>query len=99
LQIDKKIHLNFSYFISYWEGEYIQMEKVNITSDSIQLDQFLKWANIVESGGKAKLLIQEGNIRVNGKIEERRSTKLKPGDLVSINGTDEKFEVVKENSQ
>ena len=70
------------------------MEKIEITSENIQLDQFLKWANIVESGGKAKILIQAGKIRVNGEIEKRRSCKIKPGDLITILGTNEKYQVI-----
>ena len=52
----------------------------------IKLDSFLKWQNLVETGGQAKLLIQEGEVRVNGKIETRRGRKLVTGDKVTYKG-------------
>jgi ribosome-associated protein len=52
----------------------------------IKLDSFMKWQNLVESGGQAKLLIQNGEVRVNGKIETRRGRKLVSGDKVSFKG-------------
>ncbi len=52
----------------------------------IKLDSFLKWQNLVESGGQAKLLIQNGEVRVNGKIETRRGRKLVTGDKVTFRG-------------
>ena len=51
---------------------------------SIKLDQFLKLADIVQSGGEAKYLIQSGAVRVNGKIETRRGRKLRAGDVISV---------------
>jgi ribosome-associated protein len=52
----------------------------------IKLDSFMKWQNLVESGGQAKLLIQNGEVRVNGKIETRRGRKLVKGDRVTFGG-------------
>ncbi len=52
----------------------------------IKLDSFLKWQNLVETGGQAKLLIQNGEVRVNGKIETRRGRKLVNGDKVTFKG-------------
>ena len=57
-------------------------EKIVIDTDYIKLDSLLKLANLVMSGGEAKLLIQEGHIQVNGQLETRRGRKLYPGDLV-----------------
>lgn len=51
---------------------------------SIRLDQFLKFNSMVATGGQAKLLIQEGSVRVNGKIETRRRRKLQVGDVVEV---------------
>ncbi|MFQ5576893.1 MAG: RNA-binding S4 domain-containing protein [Anaerolineae bacterium] len=51
---------------------------------TIQLDQFLKWANIVPTGGQAKILIQGGGVKLNGVVETRRKKKLKPGDVVEV---------------
>ena len=52
----------------------------------IKLDSFMKWQNLVETGGQAKLLIQNGEARVNGKIETRRGRKLVNGDKVTFKG-------------
>ena len=52
----------------------------------ITLDQFLKQSGIVGSGGQAKILIQEGEVRLNGVVETRRGKKLAPGDVVEIGG-------------
>ena len=48
----------------------------------MKLDQFLKWHNLVTSGGEAKNFIKLGNVRVNGEIEKRRGRKLVKGDKV-----------------
>jgi ribosome-associated protein len=59
---------------------------MRIETDYIKLDSFLKANNIVQSGGEAKLAIQEGLVRVNGEIETRRGRKLRPGDRVEVGG-------------
>jgi ribosome-associated protein len=53
---------------------------------TIKLDQFLKMMGIVGTGGQAKLLIQTGEVTVNGAIETRRGRKLAQGDIVSTMG-------------
>ncbi|WP_304083250.1 RNA-binding S4 domain-containing protein [Peptostreptococcus stomatis] len=58
------------------------MKKVNIGSDYIKLDQFLKLADIVMSGGEAKLLIMSEEIKVNGEIATQRGKKLRDRDIV-----------------
>ncbi len=45
------------------------MEEIKIKTDTIQLDQLLKWANVVVSGGEGKFLIQSGAVFVNGEVE------------------------------
>jgi ribosome-associated protein len=55
-------------------------------NEYIKLDQFLKLAGIVETGGEAKHLIQSGQVLVNGTIETRRGRKLYHGDIVVFNG-------------
>ncbi len=57
-----------------------------MASDYIKLDSFMKWQNLAETGGQAKLLIQSGEVRVNGKIETRRGRKLVKGDKVTFGG-------------
>lgn len=53
---------------------------------TIRLDQFLKWQGIAGTGGQAKLLIQGGEVQVNGQVETRRSRQLRSGDVVTIGG-------------
>ena len=48
----------------------------------MKLDQFLKWKNLVASGGEAKFFITSGSVKVNGKVENRRGRKLNKGDKV-----------------
>ena len=63
--------------------------------ETIELDQFLKLAEVSQSGGQAKQLIQSGAVLVNGSVETRRGKKLRPGDRVSVGG--EEFIVGSEN--
>ncbi len=56
--------------------------------ETIKLDQFLKLASLVQSGGEAKHLIQSGAVFVNGEEELRRGRKLKAGDTVAVDGED-----------
>ena len=57
---------------------------MKIDTEYIKLDSFLKLADLVMSGGEAKLLIQEGEVKVNGEVETRRGRKLYPGDRVEV---------------
>lgn len=59
-------------------------EKIEITTDQITLGQFLKLANIIESGGMAKAFLQEINVIVNGKTESRRGRKLYIHDIIQV---------------
>jgi ribosome-associated protein len=52
----------------------------------MKLDQFLKWTGATSTGGQAKILIQGGQVRVNGAVETRRGRKLSPGDEVILGG-------------
>jgi ribosome-associated protein len=54
--------------------------------EPIRLDQFMKLAGLVKSGGEAKYLIQSGEVSVNGVVETRRAKKLAPGDRVTFEG-------------
>jgi ribosome-associated protein len=51
---------------------------------TIKLDQFLKWVGAVQTGGEAKLIIQDGLVKVNGETETRRARKLVTGDSVMV---------------
>ena len=58
-----------------------------MTDDQIiKLDQFLKWVGAAQTGGEAKLMIQGGEVKVNGAIETRRARKLVEGDSVMVQG-------------
>lgn len=60
------------------------MEIIEINTESIDLDQFLKWANAASSGGEAKYLIKNGEVSLNGRIETRRGKKVYRNDIVTI---------------
>jgi ribosome-associated protein len=59
---------------------------VPIRDESIRLGQFLKLANLIESGAEAKPVLAEGNVRVNGEVETRRGRQLVLGDVVTLGG-------------
>ncbi|MEX1020204.1 MAG: RNA-binding S4 domain-containing protein [Litorilinea sp.] len=63
----------------------------------IKLDQFLKLAGVVRSGGEAKVLIQAGKVTVNGAVETRRGRKLYHGD--QINALGEELVMLTENDE
>jgi len=71
----------------------VTIKKIPIKTESIQLDQFLKWANLVSSGGQAKNLIQEGKVSVNGEVEYNRGRKIYSGDLITMAQDDLKYQV------
>jgi ribosome-associated protein len=60
-------------------------------SSGIALGQALKASKLVGSGGEAKVLIQGGEVRVNGEVETRRGRKLQRGDVVEVG--DERLEI------
>lgn len=60
------------------------MEVIEINTESIDLDQFLKWANAASSGGEAKYLIKNGEVSLNGRIETRRGKRVYRNDIVTI---------------
>jgi ribosome-associated protein len=62
------------------------MRDVEIASDHVTLGQLLKLASLAGSGGEARLLIGEGDVRVNGEVELRRGRKLRAGDVVAVPG-------------
>jgi ribosome-associated protein len=53
---------------------------------TFRLDQFLKWSGLVGTGGEAKLWVQQGEVKVNGVVEERRGRQLNSGDKVELRG-------------
>ena len=81
------------------------MEKVIIRDDFIKLGQAMKLAGMVGSGVDAKMLIQDGQVEVNGEVEYQRGKKLHEGDVITFNGesvrsaNDYKITGIKEFSQ
>ena len=61
-------------------------ERVKINTEFIKLDALLKFAGAVETGGEAKLVIQDGGVKVNGESCTMRGKKLRPGDFVELDG-------------
>lgn len=70
------------------------MEKIIINTEYIKLDQFLKFINVVDGGGMAKVVILEKKVKVNDEVEIRRGRKLRNGD--SVEYENEKYIILKE---
>ena len=64
----------------------MQSETIKIETPFIRLDALLKFAGAVETGGEAKLLIQNGEVKVNGEVCTMRGKKLFPGDRAELDG-------------
>ena len=62
------------------------MDKILIHTEYIKLDSLLKLAGLAETGGEAKLLIQDGQVLVNGEACTMRGKKLRAGDTVTLDG-------------
>lgn len=72
------------------------METIKISSEFIKLDQLLKFASVVDSGGVAKMLIADGYVKVNDEVCTQRGKKIRPNDKIEvmIPVDDETMEVV-----
>ena len=62
------------------------MTTIKITTEFIRLDSLLKLTGLVDTGGQAKIMIQNGEISVNGEPCAMRGKKLRPGDIVACGG-------------
>jgi ribosome-associated protein len=62
------------------------MRDVAIGEDMIRLGQFLKLADLIDTGGEGKILISSGDVTVNGEVDTRRGRQLRPGDVVAVLG-------------
>jgi ribosome-associated protein len=62
------------------------MRDVEIDGDMIRLGQFLKLADLSETGGEGKILIASGDVTVNGEVDTRRGRQLHDGDVVEVLG-------------
>ncbi len=63
-----------------------KIKEIKISSEFITLGQFLKFADIIESGGEAKLFLSQNDVFINDELDVRRGRKLRPGDKVIILG-------------
>lgn len=62
------------------------MKTITIHTEFIKLQDLLKYANLVETGGMAKECVQGGEVTVNGEVCTMRGKKIRPGDVVSFDG-------------
>lgn len=60
------------------------MRDVEITHEPVELYKILKFEGVVASGGEAKLVIDEGLVRVNGEVETRKRKKIVAGDTIEF---------------
>ena len=68
----------------------MQKENIAITTDLITMDKLLKFSGVADSGGKAFLMVEDGIIKLNGKLVTEKRKKVFPGDVVNI---DEQIEL------
>lgn len=68
------------------------MEIIKLRDEYIKLGQALKAANLVEDGVEAKLVVQDGLVKVNNEVDIRRGRKLYDGDVVSFDGQELRIE-------
>jgi ribosome-associated protein len=64
------------------------MRNIAIATDSIRLGQFLKLADMVDVGSDVRVLLERGEVRVNGAPEDRRGRQLVRGDVVTVGRTE-----------
>lgn len=60
------------------------MKVIRIETEYIKLQDLLKFAAAVSTGGEAKILIQEGDVTVNGEVCTMRGKKIRPGDDIAL---------------
>lgn len=65
-----------------------EQKEIVITTEFIRLDALMKFEGLAETGGHAKILIQDGEVKVNGEICTSRGKKIKDGDVVTFDNTD-----------
>jgi len=68
------------------------MKEIKIDTDYIKLDAFLKWSGAVSMGSEAKIVVQNGEVKLNGNVEVQRGKKLVKGDIIEFDG--ESYKIV-----
>lgn len=71
----------------------ILMKKIVIKTEFITLGQFLKVADIIQSGGEAKMFLASNEVYINGELDVRRGRKLRENDVIKVDG--EEFVIAK----
>lgn len=71
----------------------ILMKKIVIKTEFITLGQFLKVADIIQSGGEAKMFLSSNEVYINGELDVRRGRKLRENDVIKVDG--EEFVIAK----
>lgn len=74
----------------------MKITNVPINTEFIKLQDLLKWTGVAQTGGHAKILVQDGQVSVNGEICLMRGKKLRPGDTVTVAELDGAFSVCAE---
>lgn len=72
------------------------MKEVEVTQEPVELYKILKFEGMVPSGGEAKLVVGEGMVKVNGKVETRKRKKIVSGDTIEFAGETIKIKLAEE---
>ena len=64
------------------------MKEIKIETEFIKVDQFLKYTSIVQTGGEAKMMIQDEMVKLNGEVVTQRGKKIRNGDIIEIEDYD-----------
>ncbi|RFZ85331.1 RNA-binding S4 domain-containing protein [Mucilaginibacter terrenus] len=62
------------------------MIEFKVTGDYIPMIQLLKAVNLVQTGGEAQIVVEDGEVKYNGQVDYRKRLKVKPGDVVEFRG-------------
>jgi len=68
------------------------MIEFKVTGDFIPMIQLLKATNLVQTGGEAQIVVDEGEVKYNGQVDYRKRLKVRQGDIVEFRG--EKIKVI-----
>ncbi|MDY4084597.1 MAG: RNA-binding S4 domain-containing protein [Ruminococcus bromii] len=66
----------------------MKIDRIKIDSEYIKLQDLMKFCGLVGTGGEAKIVIQNGEVKVNGEVCTMRGKKLRAGDKVEFDGTE-----------
>lgn len=62
------------------------MKEFKLKEDYIELIRLLKYMRLAETGGHAKIMVDEGMVMLNGEVESRKRAKIRVGDIVEVEG-------------